>query len=645
MFELAALGAPGRAVQGRRTRGQGHPRNLLTARLGTTLLLFLFLFSHNTEARSCAVSYGMSFPAVLSRPRGSWLLWLVALFFSSTLPHPQPAHAQDTTGSNPSSSNLHGTVINSVTREAIGHALVFSPDNRLAAFTDDQGHFELQLPRIESSSNLSTELGFSHGSNHASIQLMARKPGFIESNWQAYQPQDALSDDTTIALVPESLIVGRVNLPSSNQSDRITVEVYKRQVRDGRPYWGPAASTTTRSSGEFRVANLAAGTYKVFTDELLDRDPITFNPIGQLYGYSPIYYPAAGDFASASPIILEPGKTFQIELSPVLRPYFPVKIAIANMEGGSPVNVSVALEGHKGPGYSLGYTGDPGIEGMLPNGNYSVEATLQQGQQTATGIANITVKDASLTHTSIAVVPNGSIPVTIKNELSGSGQQTVGSLTGGQFSPARKADVSLQPADDFDAEGFALRPPRRPNDNDLVLENVRPGRYWLTVEAYSGYVASAVAGSVDLLRQPLVVGPGGASLPVEVVLRDDGGSIEGTVEGTDPAAAGVRSGATIIGGATMISRIQVPTGPYVYCVPLPDSPGRFVVNRVSSEGTFQFQQLPPGVYRILAFDRQQGELEYHNADAMSVYESKGPVVRLAPGQTEQVRVTLISTKE
>src|SRR3984893_519107 len=472
-------------------------------------LLFLFLFSHNTEARSCAVSDGMSFSAVLSRPRGSRLLWLVALFFfSSTLPHPQPAHAQDTTGSNPSSSNLHGTVINSVTREGIGHALVFSPDNRFAAFTDDQGHFEFQLPRIESSSNLSTELGFSHGSNNASIQLMARKPGFLESNWQTSQPQDALSDDTTIALVPESLIVGRVNLPFSNQSDRITVEVYKRQVRDGRPYWGLAASATTRSNGEFRIANLAAGTYKVFTDELLDRDPITFNPIGQLYGYSPIYYPAAGDFASASPVILEAGKTFQIELSPVLRPYFPVKIAIANMEGGSPMNVSVALEGHKGPGYSLGYTGDPGIEGMLPNGNYSVEATLQQGQQTATGIVNITVKDASLTHTSIAVVPNGSIPVTIKNELSGNGQQTVGSVTSGQFSRAQKADVSLQPADDFDSEGFALRPPRKPNDNVPELESALPGWFWFMEHPSSGYVASAVAGSVDLLRQPLVVGPG-----------------------------------------------------------------------------------------------------------------------------------------
>jgi hypothetical protein len=155
----------------------------------------------------------------------------------------------------------------------------------------------------------------------------------------------------TIVLTPESLIVGRVNLPSSNQSDRVTVQVYKHQVRDGRPYWVPAANATTRSNGEFRVANLAAGTL------------------------------------SCS------------------RPYYPVKIAITNMGGGSAMNVSVALEGHRGPGYSLGYTGDPSIDGMLPNGNYTVEATLQQDQQTVTGTVNITVKDAPLTHTSMAVIP------------------------------------------------------------------------------------------------------------------------------------------------------------------------------------------------------------------------------------------------
>jgi hypothetical protein len=48
---------------------------------------------------------------------------------------------------------------------------------------------------------------------------------------------------------------------------------------------------------------------------------------------------------------------------------------------------------------------------------------------------------------------------------------------------------------------------------------------------------------------------------------------------------------------------------------------------------------------VLAFDRQQDELEYQNAQVMSGYDDKGPIVRLGPGQTEHVRVTLISTRE
>ena len=453
---------------------------------------------------------GTSSPAVLRcRPQRSSLFWLPAFIVAAFL-YLQPAHSQDAQNSNPASNSLRGTVINSVTREPIAHALVFSADNRLAAFTDDQGRFEFQLPRMESDPNRPAE---GMALYNVSAQLMARKPGFLDSGMSASPPRSAAGDDITIALVPESLIVGRVNLPSSNQSDRITVQVYKRQVRDGRAFWAPGASATTRSNGEFRIANLMAGTYKIFTSELMDRDPITFDPRGQLYGYPPIYYPAATDFASASAIILEAGKTFQVELSPVLQPYYPVRIAVTNFPSQNGVDVSVALQGHKGPGYSLGYNGE-GIEGMLPNGIYTVEATLQQGQQTATGSVNVTVKDAPLTHASMVVLPNGSIPVNIADE--GSGERSSALFARGGFTREQKADVYLQPADDFDSGGFAsLRPPRKPNDNDYVLENVRPGRYWLKVTPYRGYVASAVAGSVDLLRQPLVVGPGGASLPID----------------------------------------------------------------------------------------------------------------------------------
>ena len=474
-----------------------------------------------------------SFSAVFRcRPRRSPFFWLPALIVVVFLCL-QPARSQDAQNPNGTSASLRGTVINSVTREAIAHALVTTADNRFAAFTDDQGRFEFQLPREENSPN-----GPADGPAFYNLsgQLMARKPGFLDSGMSSSPPQSTAGDDVTIALVPESLIVGRVNLPSSNQSDRITVQVYSRQVRDGRAFWAPGASATTRSNGEFRIANLRAGTYKVFTSELMDRDPITFDPRGQLYGYPPIYYPAATDFASASAITLEAGKTFQVELSPVLQPYYPVRIAVTNSQAQNGVDVSVALQGHKGPGYSLGYNGE-GIEGMLPNGIYTVEATLQQGQQTATGSVNITVKGGPLTQASMVVLPNGSIPVNIIDE--GSGPRASASFRQGAFTREQKAEVFLQPADDFDSGGFAsLRPPRKPNDNDYVLENVRPGRYWLKVSPYRGYVASAVAGSADLLHQPLVVGPGGASLPIEIVLRDDGAAIDGTVEGMPAAPAG-----------------------------------------------------------------------------------------------------------
>ena len=379
------------------------------------------------------MSNGARFSAVLGcRPRRSLLFWLPALIVLVCL-YLQPAPSQDAQEPNAASNSLRGTVINSVTREPIARALVATADNRFAEFTDDQGRFEFQLPRIESNSNSPAEgMAF----YNVSAQLMARKPGFLDSGMSSSPPQSTVGDDITIALVPESRIVGRVNLPSSNQSDRITVQVYKRQVRDGRAFWTPGASATTRSNGEFRIANLMAGTYKIFTSELMDRDPITFDPRGQLYGYPPIYYPAATDFASASAITLEAGKTFQVELAPVLQPYYPVKIAVTNFPAQNGVNVSVALQGHKGPGYSLGYNGE-GIEGMLPNGIYTVEATLQQGQQTATGSVNITVKDGPLMYASMVVLPDGSIPVNITDE--GSGERSSALFARGGFTREQKA--------------------------------------------------------------------------------------------------------------------------------------------------------------------------------------------------------------
>jgi len=84
---------------------------------------------------------------------------------------------------------------------------------------------------------------------------------------------------------------------------------------------------------------------------------------------------------------------------------------------------------------------------------------------------------------------------------------------------------------------------------------------------------------------------------------------------------------------------------YIYCLPLPDESGQFHQIFAQQDGTFADQQMPPGSYRVLAFDREQPELDWRNSEAMRAYESKGQVIHLAPGQKEHLRLQLITTEQ
>ncbi len=63
-------------------------------------------------------------------------------------------------------------------------------------------------------------------------------------------------------------IVGHVEAAHVGAADPIEVELYRRQVRNGRAHWVSAGVQSTRSDGEFRFAELPAGTYKLLTHEI-----------------------------------------------------------------------------------------------------------------------------------------------------------------------------------------------------------------------------------------------------------------------------------------------------------------------------------------------------------------------------------------
>jgi len=372
----------------------------------------------------------------------------------------------------------------------------------------------------------------------------------------------------------------------------------------------------------------------------MDNDPADTVPGRQLYGFPPVYYPGVADFSAASTIQLTAGQTFQADISLLRQPYYPVRIPVTNAElnGGMPIVVSV--QGQRGPGYSLGYdAGKKRIEGLLPNGNYLVGAETF-GPNSSTGVLHIAVAGVPVEGPSMVLSRTSSIILNVKEEFSetngtGSASWSDGRRTFSLHGPRLYLQVSVEAADDFQPQhGVTIRPPIGPNDDSLVIENIPPGRYWLRLSSSRGYVAAASVGAVDLLYQPLVVGPGSTE-PIEITMRDDSAEIEGTV-------AGVTAQPAMTEG--MVSRLSPPRA-WVYCVPLPDSPGQFAQLAVGDGGKFQSQTMVPGVYRLLAFKSPQANLPYRDAEAMRAYDAKGQVVHLSAAQKTSVYVQIISHNE
>ena len=579
-----------------------------------------------------------------------WLRTIApAILFSSLIPSGF-ANAQSTPGLGGQAeapSSIHGTVLNRLTHEPISRALVYSTDQQYAMLTDDRGHFEFKFPpqEPEPQQNLSgTSDSYGVRSfrryppNNRPAEFQARKPGFLPSESNPYNGRAAQNpSQITIYLDPESLIVGHVNIPGSEGELRIRLQLYRREIREGQEHWSPAGTISTWADGEFRFSNLTAGTYKLVTSELIDRDPFILTISPQLFGYSPIFYPGTSDFSSASPIRLAVGATFQANISLVRREFHSVKIPVPNAPVGGQMDIRVYPLGHPGPGYSLGYnSAEQLIQGMLPDGNYSILAGAA-GQPGSTGILDFSVRGGPFQGPPLNLIPNTSLLVNVREELE-SGQSVFyegpADPAGGPPNTASPRQVNVQviltPMEEFVSdEGGRSQPVQGSREHSLVIPNVRPGRYRLRVESGVGFAASVLSGGTDLLRQPIVVSMGGSNSPIEVTLRDDGAEVTGTVE--DAARTDRRPD----------QGQAVSTQYYVYFVPIGESSGQFRQTIGGPDGTFSQMQLSPGSYHVLAFDRAQEDLEYANEEALRKLESKGQVIHVSARQKERLRLKVI----
>jgi hypothetical protein len=535
---------------------------------------------------------------------------------------------------------IRGQVLNQATKEPIGRAVVTVAGGDYATMTDDRGQFELKIreqqePQPAQGSVVGSRIvtRFRNPS-----MLEARKPGFLPHNRATIaRATKEDQEEATIYLVPEALIVGRVSVPGA-EAQGIQCQLYRLMTTAGKQSWTPAETFPAWAKGEFRFSGLEAGTYRLVTHEMMDRDSLPLASGAATSGYPPVYYPNTTDFSAAASIVVKAGETKQFNLTVARREYFPVRIPVANPPATPALNVEVYPRGHWGPGWSLGY--DPReqvINGALPNGNYTVEADAF-GDVQSTGIVNLTVGGRAAEGPPMNLVPNATVSVNVREEFQGQNAgpgETLTYTTNGQQQESLKAQVMLTPLDDSQAGQGTIgsQPAAGMQGRALTIRNVKPGRYRVNVMAFAGYAAVVESDGVDLLKQPLVVGMGGAVPPIEITLRDDGAEVSGVVEGS-PAAQGNWQGS--------------PGKPERYWSVLLLPLGRFVWQPLwlRTDGRFIMGSLPPGDYLLAAYDGTPGGVPVAEEEVMKTLEEKAQKFHVEAGEKiTNLKVKVIAENE
>jgi hypothetical protein len=544
--------------------------------------------------------------------------------------------------SNPDENATHypvrGVVLDSLTHEPIPRALV--EENSAAELTDGAGRFELNLPA-------------------GMVGISVRRPGYNGRRQDRNHTVNVgpNTPELTFYLTPQASITGHVTLSTGEAADGITFLAYRRAVVEGRERWEVGGSASTGSDGTFRLANLQTpGLWVLCSVPTQEHRPLraagTRAMASSTAGYPSVCYPgpipAVGDLAPANALTLAAGQQAEADITLARQPFYRVAIAIPNAAGMPAVSIDIRDPSGRTLEFSTDWDAKAGVaETYLPSGLYYAEAR-SAGQIPGYGRLDFRVGGAAVTGLSMMLLPSHPITVEVHKEFTEQGPGQNGGLqlgqisglsagNGGEANPGLNINLIAVDSAISDTSGDGLsQPPGSANPSLFQLGNVVPGRYWVLTYPYDGYVASISSGGSDLTRQPLIVGPGNSTAPIQVTLRNNTGQIECTVNaaaGTegDPDAAAKGSPAAAPGEVKPI---------FIYAIPTFQTSSQIPQGQGRGTQPIALGDLAPGVYRVVAYDRFQ-QIDLSDSRQLAEIASHGQTVTVGAGATVSIQLDLI----
>ena len=573
-------------------------------------------------------------PRTLIPPRQARLVWprtlslLLALF-------PFPTFGAQFAQSD-ATYPIRGTVVNFITGEPIRGALVqiFSHRQRSVLTRGDGGFEFADVPA-------------------GTVNVNVQKPGFFTA--QAIRSPRAQASfavsgpdqpPVELKLIPEGVILGRISGDGGEPVEDLPVRILAERIENGKKVRVLLKGASTDEQGEYRIADLQPGKYFVFVGASNYIQAFAAPPTQQgMRGYVGTFYPNGNDFATANAVEVAAGRRAEINFNLRSQLFHRISGTVSGYPRGTAgINLQVtdAAGQQMQAGFRFDQAGGTFRTLWLPAGTYTLTAEMRNPESGQVYFAaqnlNLT-SDIADVHLQLA--PGLNIPVRFRVERTRSDTPATQTQTffvggGGRGARSRQVQVNAPARVTLIPEGGAPSPPQRlaqPGEveDSLEVAEVPPGIYAVQVFPIGPYyVESARCGGVNLLEQNLTVAPGSSVDPIEIVLRDDFASLEGSV------TFGAESdSATVIaipeGGQPQMRGVDLSR-------PTPS------VDTSHAAAVFEMGQLAPGNYKILAVDRPDG-FEYGNPDVLRKYLSKAREISLVANQRAKIELEVVHIGE
>ena len=540
---------------------------------------------------------------------------------------------------------ITGKVLNAITGEPVRKATVSlqpaggqqggGQARGLSAATDNAGAFVFE--------NVSP----------GNYRLSGEKTGFIRSNFGgrgggAIGSQLAIAAgtekaDVIVRITPQGIVSGRILDEDGEPMEGVSIQLLRPQYFASQRRIMGAAGNQTNDRGEFRVTNVAPGKYYLQVQRM-NNGNMPLQQGKEEFGYPKLFFPGVETIEQAQRVEVGAGQevsNLQMALRKIrvyrVRGHVPGIAAPAVQQpgaqgggrrGGGGMVIQLRPDGGSsdmiGPGFGPGMNGGQvradgnfEIAGVSPGAYKLTLSSFGEGRPKVVGSLKLSVGNDNVEGVVLAPSPL----VSVQGKIVVEGDKTAVNM--------KSVRVQLMPVD---MGGMGFNPPIEvAADGSFSATELSQDKYRIMVTpGAAAYVKAVTVGGQNILDTGIDLSSGGVG-PMEVLLSTKIATVNGMVEKQKQDDAPGSVVIAIVGANSELTLLSTASG-------------QSALARVDESGKFSIANLPPGEYKLIAFE----EVDLATAsdpEFLKKFADRAATVKIGEGESKSATLKQIRFAE